>query len=313
MCGLPGESWSARSTPHHGYELFHPLGVALEVDRHRGPYYPARDPAAPPTTRYGRIVYEGWKQAFREILSLGRERGWPPLWFYLIDEPHHSRGAMRLAILMARAAQEAGADGMITCNEPTVSEPDPDKRWFPPVGDEPALMLEPWVKTRCYHNRYLGPETRERTRQAGDRYGTYINIYGNQPASTRYLAGFLAWRLGLDLVMLWQRKNASKELEGVRVWLRDWEAAREGIDDIRYIEALERAVESGVGAPGAIAKARELLARLEREIVPTPEEIGYVDGVTGRWVPGKRAWAPERYDEIRAEVARAIAALGEAP
>jgi hypothetical protein len=294
----------------HGYEVFFPRRAAVEgAERMDGPYYPVPDPAAPPQTRYGRELYRGWVESLRTLDALSEQRGWPSFFYYLIDEPHHSRGTMRLAIQMARASAEAGADGLITCNEPTMSEPDADELWFQPLENEPALRLEPWVQTRCYHNKYVGPETRRRTEQADDRYGTYVNVYGNRPASVRYQSGLLAWRARLELIMLWNFKNvAVAHGDGYSV-LRDLEAAREGIDDLRYVETLERLLNEDAGTPEARAAARAVLDEMRRTLEPTARGIGYVDGVTGRWVPGDDSWEPERFDELRGRVAAAIASL----
>lgn len=86
--------------------------------------------------------------------------------------------------------------------------------------------------------------------ESGGRYGTYINIYGNQPASV--LPGRLH-RVGLDLRCSGPGEGTSAEgPEGKRVFLREWEAAREGVDDLRYLQTLEEALASG--------KARTLAA-----------------------------------------------------
>lgn len=309
---IPIEGSADRLRIHNGYEVFFERGSAVEEgERLPGPYYPVSNPAAHPTTEYGRALFEGWVTSLETMDRIGRERGWPPLFYYLVDEPHHNRGLMRMAIQMARAADTAGADGMITCNEPTMSEPDEDELWYGPLAGEPALRLEPWVKTRCYHNKYVGPETLERTRQAGDRYGTYVNIYGNRPASVRYQGGFLIWRAELDLVMFWNFKHAVQQAGegGDLSVLRDLEAAREGIDDLRYVATLERLVRDGAGTDEGRARAGALLDELRSTLEPTARGIGYVDGVSGRWVPGDDAWEPERFDELRARIAGAITSL----
>lgn len=296
---------------NRSYSIFFDQSKPLaEVERFKGTFYTAADPYARPTTDYGSKMYDGWIAAMKNLDRLALEKGWPPLWYYLIDEPHQTRGSMRLAVTMVTAAAAAGADAMITCNEPTVSEPDQKKWWYPPVDGEPGLRLEPFLKTRCYHNRYLGPETEARTREAGDRYGTYINIYGNQPASVRYQAGFLAWRLGLDLVMFWSWEGASAEGEGGRrVFLREWEASREGVDDLRYLQTLEEAIAAGKGSPAARAEAQKVLAETRAAIVPNVKAIGYVDGNSGEWIPGDDAWPSPDYDTIRRKLARALASL----
>jgi hypothetical protein len=294
-----------------GFMFLYEGGEPVEgVERWKGPYRPSKDPYGPPDTSFGRFVFEGWVAGMKTLDAEAARRGWQPFFYFLIDEPHQTRGSFRLAMAMVRAAAEAGADSFITCNEPTVSEPDEDEMWFKPVGGEPALRLEPLLKTRSYHNRYLGPETRERTRAAGDRYGTYINIYGNRPEGVRYQAGFLAWKLGLDNVMFWAWEPASATCGESRCFLRDWEASREGIDDLKYLEALERALGAGTGAPAAREAAQRTLDRLRGEIADRVSEIGRVDGGTGRWIDGPKSWSLARYDEARREVAQAIASLG---
>jgi hypothetical protein len=294
-----------------GYEVFYPLGKPVDdAERMKGvPYYPVANPASNPTTRYGRELYRGWVRSMEELDRLSYDRAWPSFFYYLIDEPHHSRGTMRMAIQMVRAADEAGADGLVTCNEPTMSEPDPDELWFKPLAGEPALRLEPWVQTRCYHNKYIGPETRRRTKEAGDTYGVYVNVYGNRPASVRYQTGFLAWRVHLELIMLWNFKNVTTEHgDGFSV-LRDLEAAREGIDDLRYAQTLERLLRERAGTAEARERAHATLNEVWETLAPTARGIGYVDGVSGRWVPGDESWEPERFDALRARLAEAITSL----
>ncbi len=294
-----------------GFMFLYEGGEPVEgVERWKGPYRPSKDPYAPPDTAFGRFVFEGWVAGMKTLDAEAARRGWQPFFYYLADEPHQTRGSFRLAMAMVRAAAEAGADSFITCNEPTVSEPDEDELWFKPVGGEPALRLEPHLKTRSYHNRYLGPETRERTRAAGDRYGTYINIYGNRPEGVRYQAGFLTWKLGLDNVMFWAWEPASAACGESRCFLRDWEASREGIDDLKYLEALERALAAGGGPPAAREAAQRTLDRLRGEIADRVRDIGRVDGGSGRWIDGPKSWPLARYDEARRELAQAIASLG---
>lgn len=297
-----------------GFRFLYESGPPVEgVERWKGPYYPSVAPAEPPDTPFGRFVFEAWVAGMKELDRLARERDWQPFFYWVVDEPHQTRGSMRLAMAMVRAAGEAGADAMVTCNEPSVSEPDESKWWFPPIDGEPALLLEPHLKWRCYYNRYLGPATAERTRAAGDRYGTYINIYGNRPEAVRLQAGYLAFRLKLDHAMFWAWEPASTACGEGRCFLRDWEAAREGIDDLKYLEALERALASGQGAPAAREQAKALLERVRAEIPESLAEVGRVDGETGRWVEGKGGWPLSRYDALRGEVARAISALRASP
>lgn len=293
-----------------GYAHLYPRGVVLEdVFKQKGPYYPTPDPWAAPSTDYGERLFDAWVTSMRQLDEEAEAAGWPPLWYYLIDEPHHSRGALRLAMTMITAADAAGAASLVTCNEPSVSEPDEDELWFQAVEGEPALRLEPGLDVRCYANNYMGPETRERTREAGDVYGTYVNIYGNAPASVRHQAGVMAWKLDLEMMMFWQWKHASREYGETRSFFRDWEAAREGLDDLRYLEALEQAVAAGTGSNAARERARELLDALRAEIPASLRGVGRIDSVTGRWEPGDADWAPERYDALRGRVAAALTEL----
>lgn len=289
-------------------------GTPVEkVDRFKGPYFPTADPYGIPTSDFGKLVYKGWVNAFRELENLARSKGWPPVFHWLIDEPHKGRGSMRLALTMVRAAEEAGVNGMVTCNEPTVSEPNPKKQWFPPVAEEPALLFGSRLRTRCYNNSHLSEETRQRTSDAHAQFGTYVNIYGNAPAATRYQAGFLAWRLKLDQVMFWNMDKASTESDGRRIFLRDWEAVREGIDDLRYMEALERAVAAGRGSAAARADAVTTLEAIRKAVIPSARATGYVDSISGEWVPGKGEWTLDRFDALRRQAAEMLIRLNSAP
>lgn len=297
-----------------GFRTLYESGPPVEgVDRWKGPYYPSAAPAEPPDTPFGRFVFEAWVAGMKELDALARARDWQPFFYWVVDEPHQTRGSMRLALAMVRAAAEAGSEALVTCTEPSVSEPDPSNWWFPPVDGEPALLLEPDLKWRCYYNRYLGPETAARARAAGDRYGTYVNIYGNRPEAVRLQAGFLAFRLGLDHAMFWAWEPASTACGEARCFLRDWEAAREGIDDLKYLEALERALAEGRGSPAAREEAQRLLERVRGETPESLAEVGRVDGETGRWVEGRGGWPLARYDALRGEIARAVSALVASP
>lgn len=288
------------------YWVFYERGEGVELkERFRGTYWPAADVYTPPNTEYGKLLYRGWVSAMSELDAAGKARGWPKLWYWLTDEPHVNRGRMRSAMVMAQAAHEAGSTSMITCNEPTVSEPDPEKWWYPPIGDEPELKLEPWLVSRCYNNAYIGEVTLERTRSRNGVYGTYVNSYGNQPASVRYQTGLMAFRAELDLVMIWAYEPMSSgEKENPRTFLREWEAVREGVDDLKYLEALQRAARAGN------AEAVTLLDRLWEEVPANVRAVGFVDSFTGTWVRGKQTFKPERFDQIRREIGVLLSRTG---
>lgn len=293
------------------YSIFYEKGEGIELEqRFRGTYYPTATPYHPPTTEYGKLLYRGWIAAFRQLDSDARVNGWPKLWYWLTDEPHVNRGRLRSALTMCLAAQEAGSTSLITCNEPTVSEPDPEKLWFRAIGDEPDLRLAPFLKSRCYYNAYLSEETLERTRASGGVYGAYVNIYGNQPASVRFQTGMLAYRLTLDLIMMWSYPSVGTDPEkGPRGYLRDWEAVREGIDDLKYFEALQRAAQDERAPLDKRIEAKALLDELSREIPTNVRAVGFVDSFTGEWVRGKETWKAERFESTRRRVAQAIEGL----
>ena len=311
------EEWGGRLHYDLAYEvLYEADAIHGDVYRHRpwrpedgeGPwdYFASRDPYAAPNTAYGRLVYEGWVEAMRALDEVAERRGWPPFFYYLIDEPHHSRGAVRLALAMGRASEEAGSISFVTCNEPTVSEPNPKELWFKPLAPEPALRLGPWLDIRAYANKYLGPETRERTREAGALYATYVNVYGNDPASVRMQAGALAWQLELDALMAWAWHHASAPSGDFRAHLRDWKAMREGIDDLRYLETLGGLLESGRGSRRTRDKAQILLDELRDTLPDSLEGVGRIDSETGRYVWGEDALTPLDFDRLRARAAGAI-------
>ncbi len=300
------------------YWLFAGREESVEgVGRFRGAYHPAPNPFAVSDEPYARALFEGWVAAFRQLDAGAAARGWPKPWYWLTDEPHVHRGRFRAALVMARAAREAGADALVTCNAPTVDGPEDDEPWFPPVGAEGPLRFGPdLLAIRSYYNLYLGPETLERTRAAKARYGTYVNVYANQPAAVRLQSGYLAWRLSLDSIMFWAFEPVGatpSAADGPRATLRDWEAAREGIDDLRYLEALSAAIRAGQGGADARRAAQAVLDEITAAIPTNVKEAGFVDSYTGRYLRGWKPWPTERYDGLRRRAAEALTTLVRTP
>jgi hypothetical protein len=120
----------------------------------------------------------------------------------------------------------------------------------------------------------------------------------------------LAYRLTLDLIMMWSYPSVGTDPEkGPRGYLRDWEAVREGIDDLKYFEALQRAAQNERAPLDRRIEAKALLDELSREIPTNVRAVGFVDSFTGEWVRGKERWKAERFESTRRRVAQAIEGL----
>jgi hypothetical protein len=121
----------------------------------------------------------------------------------------------------------------------------------------------------------------------------------------RYQTGLMAFRAELDLVMIWAYEPMSSgEKENPRTFLREWDAVREGVDDLKYLEALQRAARAGN------AEAVTLLDRLWEEVPANVRAVGFVDSFTGTWVRGKQTFKPERFDQIRREIGVLLSRTG---
>ena len=248
--------------------------------------------------------------------ELVRERGWPELLWYLVDEPApHQRDLIReLADVVHRVP---GARTTTAIGEP----------------GELGAYYDVWIVSES-----VGPMDRvvAQARAMGKEAWAYnCQWNGAQPRNDRYFTGFFTWTTGLTGNWQWCYTEAT----GGRITPEDevdfgdvtyyedphrnsyvlpgpdgniptlgWEARREGIDDYRYLQALREAIRVAEVAPSReqrrlIQQAKRFLREVAEETKRPPQH--YPATQTQRIYehvvhPGLE---PAHYDEIRARAA----------
>jgi len=226
-------------------------------------------------------------------LELNRELGGPPLSFMPIDEPRIASRKKITLDLFKEIKKVPGAKIMCTTD----------------IGGE---MLD--IENNSQQDRKpLAPGEKERIsdRKVWEYNNTAIQSYN--PAYSRYIYGYYTWRQDLDGMNSWgpgttenSRGNPFEDLDskygdyfiffphvGGPLPTPNWEALREGIDDIRYIYQLEKICsQKSAERPEEVAMAELFLDKVrnmcdfdERTII---NDFG--------------EWTPERFDSIRDQV-----------
>ncbi|MFC2076024.1 glycoside hydrolase domain-containing protein [candidate division KSB1 bacterium] len=162
------------------------------------------------------------------------------------------------------------------------------------------------------HKKSLGPG--ETVRNSEREVWEYNNgaVHSFNPGYSRYIYGLYVWRQDLDGMNSWVfqttqncRGNPFEDLDSPfgdvffayphpdgPLPTPNWEAVREGIDDLRHLYLLERLIKSaGEDNPNAIA-AEKFLEKLR----------GMCDIDDRRMVNNFGPWTPETFDQVRAEM-----------
>ncbi len=255
----------------------------------------------------------------RTVEARRRELGWPQLLWYLVDEPAPERES--LVAELSQVVHEVEGARTVTA-----------------IGDPTALgrYYDVWIVSESVRDF---ERVVEQANELGAQVWTYNCQWGGaQPRNDRYFTGLFTWAHGLMGNWQWcycennsGRITADGELELVLPTYGNpfpyqyvlpglafsapsvgWEGRREGIDDFRYLQALEEAVarRRDAGDDGAeIAEAEAFLAEV-RELgrqraaeLPASQVERALDYVVH---PGL---AVEDYDAIRARAADLIVAL----
>ncbi len=224
-------------------------------------------------------------EAVRSVLELRRERSWPEIYFFPVDEPfgHPEKEAefYRLAPLIKRvpgAMVEVSLNGVIEL--PSEAEPFVDLRSYNGWTVDLFLPQYPFAQLAAL------------IEAAGDRAWVYYNVrgLGGRPEFSRAAAGFYLWASPFAGLAAWTyhvffgdpydaadgprgdfayaypdpEKNFAPTLPTLR-----WEGFREGVDDMRYLTTLEEAIAASRDNPGkreAVAQARALLKELRGQL-----------------------------------------------
>jgi len=275
--------------------------------------------------------------AWKMVLDQGQQRGWPELLWYIVDEPNQARLAS-VEGCMARVAdfrqQYPGRPFRTTtagASNPLVSH-----------------YYDVWI-AGCY----IDDEALARGRKAGKAIWTYdCGLAPVDAITDRHYFGIWTWAAGLkgtshwayyDAGMLtrWNLKGEWRDSEDdLREYTHSfnyvypksdeliptvgWEAVREGVDDARYLLALEKVLARAKGAGVAaelMSRGESLLTRVRQAV--TVENLGVertrckqVTKETGRRGvrdferrPPEPDLKPTDYDRFRYEAAQQIVAL----
>ncbi len=148
------------------------------------------------------------------------------------------------------------------------------------------------------------------------RLGTEMQVYsytiwrdGFYPVRQRYFAGLHTWSMGLRGNWIWAYNHGKHR----HAWfapgsdepqpVTGWEMRREGVDDYRYLQMLQDAVEANHEKPLA-REAKSWLAGLRARLGKITQPLDVVAG---------KPLALAEYDEIRARAASYIQRLGPIP
>ncbi len=207
---------------------------------------------------------------------------------------------------------------------------------------EMMQQCDPYVDVRCYNGHALEDwvraghtfhDLRRELDQAGDEAWIYHNIRGAffQPEWPRLVNGLYLWVSPLRVHVPWMyysySGNPLDATDGPRsrgadfayavpdprdssrlVSTRQWEAFREGIDDIRYLTTLESLIEEHAGTPRA-GKAHAWLDALRQRITPVPANLESVEEESPILVLLSRKLDGPEYRRIRRQAAEHITRL----
>ncbi|OPX22316.1 MAG: hypothetical protein B1H02_06330 [Candidatus Latescibacteria bacterium 4484_107] len=198
----------------------------------------------------GPVPYLGWlsggasAQGVRKLNDLVREGGYPELVYYGVDEPNNPEKLARCRTLF-RTIQEAG--GRTTTAIP--------KAYADSLGD---LIDLPNYSMGPGFRKYVAELNDGSLKKAAKTETYYWQIMQEDPLLERLLCGFYLWKSGMDGIFPYAYQHVFDRGDPYDDWSGkthrhhlvtypskhgpiptiQWEAAREGIDDVRYLTTL---------------------------------------------------------------------------
>jgi len=250
--------------------------------------------------------------------KLRRDRNWPELLFYLVDEPS---GAARYALAKKLNDIVHRVPGVRTTT--ALGAP-----------GELADYYDVWIASTSSKSL---PDIIKLAESKQKELWTYnCQWNGTQPVNDRYFCGYHMWATGIRGNWQWcytEGFSGSSSLEDEVKWRNryyeepwyvnyvlptpegnlptlGWEARREGIDDYRYLQTLRAAIDAAPAGKRAAANAAERFLALAGRRMQAPHQSLPATN-TGRnygfvMHPGL---APQDYDDIRAQAAEHIIKL----
>lgn len=243
----------------------------------------------------------------REITAEAKNRNWPEILFYTVDEPRPSTLAVQFVTRCLKAVRDGGGK---TC---IATEPE----------DTPTVAFRPYLDVWTIPKFTL--TAAEVARQQKEYPGTQYWCYPNHVAgsnehvatpSARFTFGFAFWNSGFQGMIPWNYQDSYGDQwnfldgpvadalnrtadDGSVIPSANWVAFREGLDDGRYIYTLERWIETARrhGYKDAAAAAEAELLNI-RNSIPPIERFHNED-----------VWNPEALDTLRWQMAEWIMKL----
>ncbi|MEA1996801.1 MAG: hypothetical protein U9N45_04155 [Gemmatimonadota bacterium] len=243
---------------------------------------------------YDRNVHPGRARRLVETAQrLARELKGPPVYYVPIDEP---RVALREKITLDLLKEVKKVPGART-----MSSTD--------IGGK-LLDIE---NNSTRHRKRLGPGEKKRhsEREVWEYHNAAISTLN--PGFSRYIYGYYTWRQDLDGMNSWgfntaenSRGHPYEDLDHPRSdWnlayphpggplpTPNWEALREGIDDVRFVYQLEKLIKAkNTSHPHETAQADKYLDEIRTLCDIDEREI----------VNGFGRWTPEAFDRLRCGV-----------
>ncbi len=310
---LYNDKWSAKRDPerladmrrHNMNSVFYPPykfdpkaypRINRMLDEAGFPRLPMAHHYQTPTDAYIKEVQETVKKHnMREIL------------FYPVDEPHFNK--RHLAEKYYPMIKKVPG----TRTYSTVSQQDVDA--FGKSLDVRAYMI-------VGYGKFEADRLRQECQRDGKTFWWYSNAAREYPAVLRFKAGFFAYRCGSTGQAYWAYHGARKSDEyndfdtfdndhcavyvigGKLCSTIQWEAIREGLDDLRYIYTLEDKIAANPGTPAA-AEGKKLLNEIKGDTVVDLKEYKKHFG-SEIDIHQYSIWTPEKYDEYRSRLQDAI-------
>ncbi len=323
-----GQGWVDINRDLHATNV--PMAVQMDLMRDTGIVAP-----------WGAVPWIGAESygpdLWKVVAQAARERNWPELLWYLVDEPTQERmPRVEKAMQNVAAFRENNPDLPIRTTTAGASDP------------LVANLYDVWI-AGCY----IDEETIARGKELGKAIWTYdCGLAPVDAITDRHYFGIWTWAAGLKGTSHWAYYDASThsrwslkadwrdsedDLREHTHWFNyvypmsdelvptiGWEAVREGVDDVRYLVALEIAVAEAVDAGVDAAITAEAQASLERvrasvqvnnlgiertRCKQVTEETGRPRVRDFERRPPEPALSPDDYDRMRYEIAQQLIAV----
>lgn len=274
---------------------------------------PGKD--GPFTSFRPKIDMANLEKIVKQVNAITEAEGLPQVVFCPINEPEEEekqehKGLTRcdLAVTLLKVVKKAGGrTGCALVQEMFFRSPNK----LEPIKP----LLDIWIVDR----NAVSSVTIADCKKHGGEFRMYHNgttMY-DDPERSRFPYGFYAWATGIRGMGGWTYP-CYPNITNIDAWEKDkntfpksffessweptptiaWEAIREGIDDIRYIQTLEKYLCLAPDMSDSNCRgAKQLLEKLRKEISHTYKDYNVELGVKPRWTVDKMA-------EVRAELAK---------